>query len=124
MNRTLCTAAFVAQSALIPAQGLPRDQAPIVAGTASIRGRVVASDTGAPIRDHPVTLATLQQTASLATRTDGDGRFQFTALAAGRYRLQVALGPTSVRYLPEEQIVEVVDKQTVDHIDIKLRLRR
>lgn len=122
MNRTLVwLAAFVAQSALIPAQGLQRDQAPTLAGTASIRGRVVASDTGAPIRDNPVTLTALQQTASSATRTDGDGQFQFTALAAGRYRLQVALGPTSVRYLPEEQIVEVADKQTVDRIDIKLR---
>ena len=36
MNRTLVwLAAFVAQSALIPAQGLQRDQSPTLAGTAA-----------------------------------------------------------------------------------------
>jgi hypothetical protein len=103
------------------AQVPPRDSSGPTPGTASIRGRVVAADTGTPIRDNTVTLTALQADGTSTTRTDGDGRFQFNQLAGGRYRLQAAVGPTSARYLAEEQIIELTDKQVIDRIEVRLR---
>jgi hypothetical protein len=54
-------------------------------GTAVIRGRVLAADTGVPLVRADVTLTTSVQ--PLSTPTDAQGRFEFTGLAAGRYSL-------------------------------------
>jgi protocatechuate 3,4-dioxygenase beta subunit len=107
--------------ALLPAYGAQRDPTPPARGTASISGRVIAADTGTPIRENVVTLTALQRDSILTTRTDTEGRFRFTELPSGRYRLQVKPGPTSARYLTEEQIVELAEKQHVEKIELKMR---
>ena len=56
-------------------------------GTASITGRVIASDTGAIVRAAAVWLMTPAD--SWTTTTDPDGRFTFPQLAAAEYTLKV-----------------------------------
>ena len=51
-----------------------------------IAGRVIATDTGKPLR-HALVWMVSQQGRQSATRTDGQGRYEFTGLAAGTYRL-------------------------------------
>src|SRR5678816_3940046 len=66
----------------------PNGQRP--AGTASISGRVVSID-GSPLPRTQVQLAGAGVTGRTVL-TDGDGRYSFTALPAGRYTLRVFRG--------------------------------
>jgi len=60
-------------------------------GTATIRGRVVAADSGAPIRRALVTLS-VESAIRRQVTTDGEGRYQITALPAGRFTLSAGKG--------------------------------
>ena len=53
-------------------------------GTARIRGRIVAAQTGTPLRRAQVTLG-VPASQARSTLTDSDGRFEFAQLPAGRY---------------------------------------
>ncbi len=55
------------------------------AATAIIAGRVVAADTGKPLQRAAVTLVANPSKTTRVTVTDGDGRYEFSRLAAGRY---------------------------------------
>jgi protocatechuate 3,4-dioxygenase beta subunit len=70
----------------------PRDaQTPTAKGTGVIRGRVVAADTGRPLRRARITVSAseLGSGASRSTSTDQLGRYEFRELAAARYRVAV-----------------------------------
>ena len=70
-------------------QGPPRDsRTPVAApsGSGVIRGRVVAADTGAPIRGALVTIATRGMV--LTIYTDARGRYELRDLAPGSYSLR------------------------------------
>src|SRR5688572_27770773 len=54
--------------------------------TASIQGRVISADTGAPVRRAEVRALNDRGSSRLAT-TDGDGRFELRDLPAGEYRV-------------------------------------
>jgi len=70
-----------------PATG-PRDAVtPKETGTARISGRVVAADTGTPLRRAEVTLAGEAVEEGRSTSTDETGRYEFKELPAGRYQL-------------------------------------
>src|SRR4051812_31049252 len=58
-----------------------------VVGTAVVRGRVIAGDTGLPLRRARVTLQPLAGGEPRVTLGDADGGFAFEALPAGRYEL-------------------------------------
>jgi hypothetical protein len=116
----------------LAAQNPPRDvsQAPRP-GTAVMRGSVVAADTGAPIRDARLTLSRAGDKQPLAGRTDSQGRFEFTSLLAGEYRLQVNPGSRAARYLPQSYpavpasggqrpALSLKDGETLERIAIKL----
>ena len=57
------------------------------AGTAIIRGRVVTSDTGTPVRRAQVRAQAGELRANRLVNTDAQGRFEFKDLPAGRWNL-------------------------------------
>jgi hypothetical protein len=63
-----------------------RGPAPAV-GTGVVRGRIVAGDTGLPLRRARVMLNALGGGEPRVTLSDPDGAFSFDALPAGRYQL-------------------------------------
>ena len=76
----------------------PRDPTVKTAvGTGSISGKVIAADTGAPIRRAQVTLSGAQKPAM--TYTDDEGRYSFTGLPAATYMLTVNPGSHRAAYL-------------------------
>jgi hypothetical protein len=75
----------------------PADKPP--AGTGRIAGRIVAAQTGRPLAGAVVTALSYEVlNPPRSVRTGRDGRFEFTALRAGRYRVDVRLDG----YLPLE----------------------
>jgi hypothetical protein len=92
-----CTIAF-AEAPPAP-QGPPstgqapaRDKLLAKTGTGTIKGRIVAADNGAPIRRARVSLDSGNPLESRGTATDLDGRYEFTELAAGNYRVSASKG--------------------------------
>jgi hypothetical protein len=115
-------------------QAPPRDAAPVVEGAGIIRGRVVADDTGAPIRECGVMLLPRSPQPGdgrpATTRTNADGRFEFRKVPPGSYRVRTNFFMPAVRYLavayggrePRDpgKTVEVVGAQVVEGLEIRL----
>ena len=136
----------------------PRDAAPQTrpAGTAAIRGRVFNPDTGAPIRRAAVTLmsvnpmpltpptgppsgqAIVRNPAAgpagggpRTVRSDANGAFEFTKLAAGSYRIRVSPsanlgGYLALAYGAESsrepgKVIELKDGQEFNEANIALQ---
>jgi protocatechuate 3,4-dioxygenase beta subunit len=76
-----------------------RDTTPPSEGTAVVRGRVTAGDTGAPVPEAFVILSSQDFVRSLTVRTDDGGRFEIRDVAPARYRLQVEPPEFRSRYL-------------------------
>jgi hypothetical protein len=95
------------------------------AGTGRIRGRVVAGETGAPIRRAQVRING-PDIGSKAALTDVEGRYEFRDLPAGRFSLTATKsGYVTVQYgqtRPFEQgrQIDLADKQALDKADISL----
>ena len=107
--------------------------APSKPGTATLRGRVVAGDTGQPLRRAQIRLRTNGPTGpgqppeNLLASTDSLGRYEFTGVRAGRYLLSVTKpgGYLDVQYgqqRPQDpgRPLEVLDGQTNERIDFSL----
>jgi hypothetical protein len=113
-------------------QGAPRDVAHAKPGTATIRGRVVAADSGQPLRKAQVRLGSIDmgrgpgRFENQLTTTDAEGRYEFGKLTAGRYRLSVVKGGyVSLEYgqrrpADSGKPIELVDEQLVEKIDFAL----
>ena len=73
-----------------PPSGEPAAQKP-APRPANLSGRIVAADTGQPVRSAEIRLAAESSpgAGSLVARTDEDGRFELLTLPAGSYYLQV-----------------------------------
>lgn len=115
----------------LPPRDPARDPAPAPAtGTARIRGRVVAADTGAPLVRARVGL--VREGANprdmllnmQLTYTDSSGAFEHEALAAGRYTVSATkAGYIGTQYGERRLLgagtpVEVADGQTVQSINL------
>lgn len=106
----------------------PRDPAQPLKGTAVIRGKVVAGDTGRALRRARINLTTsdLGPGSSRSTTTDLAGRFEIRDLPAARYRVAVARsGYLPLDYgqrRPGEQgrPVQLADAQVLERIDFAL----
>jgi protocatechuate 3,4-dioxygenase beta subunit len=107
-----------------PPQMMNRDQ-PVKSGTAVIRGRVVANDTGTAIRRAQVRLSGGDAGVKSAL-TDANGRYEFKDLPAGRVTLNVSKGGfVSMQYgqtRPFEpgRPIELSEGQRLDKVDIAL----
>ena len=106
-----------------PGGGRPaRDLGPPAAepaGTASITGRVVAADTGQPVRHAYLRATSGTLRGGRATVTDADGRYQLDGLPAGRYTITASkTGFVTVSYgqrrvLESGTPLEIADGETL-----------
>ncbi|MGH9141274.1 MAG: MSCRAMM family protein, partial [Vicinamibacterales bacterium] len=112
-----------------PPQGTPpRDQRPQAqTGTAIIRGRVFAGDTGKPLRRARISLSAPELAGNnRTTSTDADGRYELTDLPAARYTVRAnRSGYLMLRYgqrrpLEAGKPLQFVDKQVVENVDFSL----
>ena len=69
----------------------PRDAATThpATGTGRIQGRVLAADTGMPLRRAQIRIFANEQRVNRMASTDADGRYELRDLPAGRYNLTV-----------------------------------
>ena len=104
----------------------PRDTREQRPGTGVIRGRVLSADSGSPVRRAQVRLTSAELRENRMTSTDEDGRYEFRALSAGRYTLNVSKsGYVTLQYgqrrpLEPGRPLDVAEGQTVDKADFSL----
>jgi protocatechuate 3,4-dioxygenase beta subunit len=95
-------------------------------GTGRIRGRVVAADTGAPLRRAQVRLSAAELRVNRTATTDADGRYEFPELPAGRYNLNVSRsGYVSLSFGQQRPFepgrpLDLASAQEADKIDFAL----
>ena len=104
----------------------PRDNAAAPTGAAKISGRVVAADTGTPIRRAQINISSRDAQFNRSVTTDTEGRYEIAALPAGRYRLFVskagfvALEYGQARPFETGRPIDIVGEQTLEKIDFSL----
>jgi hypothetical protein len=117
------------------ASGLPAPQSPPgrpprdnqqKPGTAVIRGRVVAADTGQPLRKAVVRINSPEVREGRVATTDEQGRYEIKELPAGRYNLNASKGSYvnlfygQTRPFEGGKPLEILDGQTVEKVDFSL----
>jgi protocatechuate 3,4-dioxygenase beta subunit len=116
-----------------PAPRAPSGPPATARGTAVISGRILAADTGLPLRRARVTVygsgpnMPSGPDAMRAAITDAEGAFAFTELRAGRYQLQAS----KARYVDATfgarrpfrpgKPIELAEGQKVEHITVSLQ---
>jgi hypothetical protein len=105
----------------------PRDNPQAAApGTAVIRGRVVAGDTGQALRKAQVRIFAPELRENRLATADADGKFEFKEVKAGRYNVTaskgsyVALQYGQTRPFEPGKPLEIVAGQTLDKVDFVL----
>ena len=94
-------------------------------GTGSIKGRLIAADTGNPVRRAQVRVSG-QDIMPKSTTTDNEGRFEFKDLPAGAFTLNAQKsGYVGVNYGQKRPFepgkpIELVEGQSVDNADISM----
>ncbi len=110
-----------------PGQAPSRDNAqPAKVGTATLRGHVVAADSGQPLRKAQVRVFAPELRENRMTTTDGDGKYEFKELPAGRYTVTAQKGSyVNLQYGQQRPFepgkpLEILDGQTVEKVDFAL----
>jgi hypothetical protein len=104
----------------------PRDNASVPTGTAKMTGRVVASDTGSPIRRAQININSRDANFNRVVATDGEGRYELSGLPAGRYRLfvnkagYVSLEYGQVRPFETGKPIDITAGQALEKVDFSL----
>jgi hypothetical protein len=100
---------------------------PPATGTAIVRGRIFAADTGKPLRRARIALSSLDTGGPPRTaNTNAEGRYEFKDLPDGRYTaLATRSGYLQLRYgqrrpLEPTKPIEVLAGQTIERIDFTL----
>src|SRR5436190_24118226 len=94
-------------------------------GTGKLRGRVVAADTGSVVRRAQVRISS-PDIGTKTAFTDGQGRYEFKDLPAGRFNLSVSKsGFVSMQYGQSRPFepgkpIDLVDAQLMEKVDIAL----
>src|SRR6187551_2409152 len=107
-----------------PISMLPPGRQPKV-GTSRVRGRILASDTGNPVRRAQVRI-TGPDIGTKTALTDAQGRYEFKELPAGRFNVSVTKsGFVTMQFgqnRPYEpgRPIELADAQAMDKADIAL----
>ena len=123
MIRLLCAALLGA--AALRGGGQPPARSALPAGTAVIRGRVVRSD-GRPLARVIVQIVGAEHRVQRTETTDGDGRFEFTALVADTYTLSgrkpgyLELEFDQRRPADRSRPIALADGETRDGVDLVL----
>jgi hypothetical protein len=110
------------------AQAPARDRVAVEAptGTGTLRGRVIAADTGSPLRRAQVRAVASSIRTTRLTTTDGEGRYEFVNLPAARYTISVSkagyVGLEFGQGRPFEggRPLDLADAQVVEQIDFAL----
>jgi protocatechuate 3,4-dioxygenase beta subunit len=105
----------------------PRDNAqPAKPGKSTLRGHVVAADSGQPLRRAQVRVSSQELRENRMTTTDGDGKYEFKELPAGRYNVfaskgsYVGLSYGQQRPFEPGKPLEILEAQTVEKVDFAL----
>jgi protocatechuate 3,4-dioxygenase beta subunit len=104
----------------------PPDNEPGPAGTARIRGRILAADTGEPLRRADVHLNGPELHETRSTITDVNGEYEFSDLPPGRYWVDASdngfIGLTygQTKHGASRKSILIKDKEGADQIDIRL----
>jgi hypothetical protein len=107
-----------------PAQ--PRDPATDKKGTASIKGRITAADSGRPLRRVQIRLNAPELSEARTTSTNLQGAYEFADLPAGRYTVSVSRnGYLSLQYgqrRPDEppKPLQIADGEAIEKLDFAL----
>jgi protocatechuate 3,4-dioxygenase beta subunit len=122
------TLAIAATPWLVHGQAPARDRTAPQTGTAVIRGRITAADTGRPLRRAQVLIYTVDgfNPDAHVVNTGIDGSYELRDLPAGRYRIEARrAGYLTLQYgqrrpLEQGKPLEVRDKQQIDQVDFAL----
>jgi len=104
----------------------PRDNPQQATGTSRIVGRVVAADTGSPVRRAQIRVTSTESRFNRVVTTDGEGRYELLNLPAGRYRLFVnragfvALEYGQARPFESGKPLDLADGQAMEKVDFSL----
>lgn len=115
-----------ATGATAPGMPAARDNGGPQKGTARIRGRVVAAESGTPLRRAQVLLNSTESQFRRAATTDSEGRFEFADLPAGRFSVSASKsGYVRLQYGQRRPFeagtpVRVADSEHVERIDFAL----
>ena len=119
--------AFRVERQAQPPQTPPRDNAqPKLAGSATIRGHVVAADTGQPLRKAQVRIVSGELRENRMTTTDADGTFEFKEVVPGRYNVSASKGSyVALQYGQQRPFepgkpLEILATQTIEKVDFAL----
>jgi protocatechuate 3,4-dioxygenase beta subunit len=111
---------------VLQTNGQPPRDARLATGHAAIRGRVMTSDGGQPLRRAVVRIGAPELRVARTALTDADGRYDFRDLPAGRYSI-TASKPTFVSSSYGQTVpdgpgrpIALSDNQTADNVDIRL----
>ena len=105
----------------------PRDTAaPLPGGTATLRGRVTAADSGRPLRRALVRVSSAGVREARTVTTDPNGRWELKDLPAGSYTVAatrsgyVMAGYRQSRMTSPPRPVALTDRETRENIDVAL----
>jgi protocatechuate 3,4-dioxygenase beta subunit len=106
-------------------QGIQMAPREVKTGTGRIRGRIVTTDTGGPVRRAQVRLSGPEVGVRTAT-TDVDGRYEFRDLPAGRFTISatkagyVTLQYGQTRPFEAGRTIDLTEGQSLDRADIAM----
>src|SRR4051812_44666087 len=121
---TIALAASAVAQPVQPPSG--QNNAPAPPGTSTLKGHVVAADSGQPLRKAQVRITAVEIRENRLATTDADGLFEFKDVRAGRYVVSVNKGGfVNLSYGQQRPAdaakpLTILDNQHVEKLDFAL----